>query len=230
MFLLFPLHYVQLFKQHALTMTTTVINNLVRAIALAALAALLLVGCGGGGSSTSSGGANASKEVAEPSKEFQDPEGPNGPVPVATFGKESGDTEREEASAALTKNLVAREEADFATQCETLGKQGLEAFLGKGKGDERSRCQKELKKLAEPLSVSKKIRADTLTGEIAALRVKGSQAWALYHGNDGKNYAMPMETEGSNWMVGGIIPSELPQEKPKSKEPKSAAPETKKEG
>lgn len=210
-------------------MKTTVSKYLARAIALAALAALLLIGCGGGGN-TSSGATNASKEVAEPSKEFQDPEGPKGPEPIATFGKESGDAEREEASAVLTKNLVAREKADFATQCETLGKRGLEAFLGKGKGNERSKCQKELKKLAEPLSKSKEIREDTLSGEIAALRVKGSQAYALYHGNNGQDYAVPMEEEGGSWKVGAIVPIELPQAKPKPKKSQSAPPEKKKEG
>jgi len=194
----------------------------------------MLIGCGGGGSSTSAGATNASDEVAEPSREFHDPEGPKGPEPVATFGKESGDAEREAASAVLTKNLTARAKADFATQCETLGKRGLETFLGKGKGNERSKCQKELKKLAEPLSGSKEIRADTLTGEIAALRVKGSQGWALYHGNDGKDLAMPMEQEGGSWKVGAILTTELPKTEPKPKKPakKSQSPgsEEKKEG
>jgi len=104
--------------------------------------------------------------------------------------------------------------------------------LGKGKEAERSKCPKELKKLAEPLSGSKQIRADTLTGEIAALRVKGTQAYALYHGNDGNDYAVPMEMEGGSWKVGAIIPTELPPAKSASKKPKpqSASPEKKKEG
>jgi hypothetical protein len=210
-------------------MTLTTIPNSTRAFVLAALVALLLVGCGGGGSSSSVGATNADSKVAEPSKEFHDPEGPKGPEPVATFGKESDASEREEASAVLSQNLKARQKADFATQCETLGKRGLESFLGKGKGNERSKCQKELKKLAEPLSGSKKIRTDTLTGEIAALRVKGNLAWALYHGSDGKDNAMPMEREGVDWKVGGILTTELPKEESKPKKPAPTAPK-KKEG
>jgi hypothetical protein len=214
-------------------MKTTSIYKFARALALLALAALLLVGCGGGGSSTSASGTNASDEVTEPSKEFHDPPGLNGPRPMATFGRESGDAEREAVSAVLTKNLTAREKADFATQCETLGKRGLEAFLGKNGGNERSKCQKELKALAAPLSGSTKIRTDTLTGEIAALRIKGNQAYALYHGNDGKDYAVPMEMEAGTWKVGAIIPTELPKKEPKPKtppkKPQSGAPEKKKE-
>ena len=204
-------------------------RNLAWATLVAVVFGLLLVGCGGG-SSTADVGKTSGGGPSEPSKQFQDPEGPKGKEPVATFGKESGDAEREDASAVLAENLTAREKADFATQCDTLGKRGIEAILGKGKGGERSKCQKELKKLAEPLSGSKEIRADTLSGEIAALRVKGNQAYALYHGNDGKDYAMPMELEGGSWKVGGIVTTELPQAEPKSKKPQSAPPEKKKEG
>jgi hypothetical protein len=229
LFLLFLLICVELSKQQTLIMERFVTHNLLRVIALSALAALLLAGCGGGGTSasedaTSEGAVNANSEVAEPSKEFRNPAGGR----VTTFGKESEVAKREEASAVLTKSLTAREKADFAAQCETLGKRGLEGFLGKGQGNERSKCQKELKKLAEPLSKTKKIRADTLTDEIAALRVKGNQAYALYHGNDGKDYGVPMELEGGSWKVGTILPIELPQEQPKPKKPQSAAPEKKK--
>jgi hypothetical protein len=200
---------------------THLTNNFIRAIALAAVAGLLLIGCGAGGSTASEGSAG------EPSKQFHDPEGPNGKEPIATFGKESGDTEREEASAVLEKNLAAREKGNFATQCQTLGKRGLEAFLGKGEGTKRSKCQPELKKLAEPLAETKKIRTDTLAGEIAALRIKGSKAYALYHGTDGKDYAWPMEKESGAWKVGAIIGTELPQTEPKSKKNHTALPEEK---
>jgi hypothetical protein len=205
-------------------------HKLSRALALVGLFALLLVGCGGGGGSSSSGAVGGGKDIAEPSKEFHDPEGPKGPEPVATFGKEAGDADRKEASAVLSANLTARQKADFATQCKTLGKRGLESFLGSGKGAQRSKCKKELKKLAEPLSGSKKIRADTLSGEIAALRVKGNQAWALFHGSDGKDNAMPMEREDGVWKVGAILTTELPGEKPESKSSKSQTPKKKKNG
>jgi hypothetical protein len=188
-------------------------------ISLGLLAALLVAGCGGGGGSTVSAGPSG-----EASKEFQDPAG--GGKSIITFGVESGETERRAASKVLAENLSARQEADFETQCGTLGKRGLKAVaagVGQTKVISPTKCKSELQKLASPLPGTKKIREDTLSGEIAALRVEGKQAWALFHGSDGKDWAMPMEEEGGNWKVGGIIVLELPKVKPaeKAKEPQS---------
>ncbi len=137
---------------------------------------------------------------------------------MATFGEEAEATVRGEASSVLAENLTARQAADFKTQCATLGKRGLEAVLGEGKkAADRSKCAVTLKKLAEPLSGSKEVRADNLGGEIAALRIKADQAYALYHGTDGKDWAMPMELEGGSWKVGAIVAIELPKTKPQAK-------------
>ena len=66
-----------------------------------------------------------------------------------------------------------------------------------------------MKKLASPLSRTKEARKDTLTGSITALRVKGGQGYALYHGNDGTDYAVPLEKEGGTWKVSSIETKEL---------------------
>lgn len=176
------------------------------------LAVAIAVGCGGGSSTDSS-----TKTSGEPSRQFQDPKGPNGPEPVATFGAESGDGERSDASNVLAENLTARQDADFTAQCATLGKRGMEAVLGEGSSKANlAKCKTELEKVAKPLPSTKKIRTDTLDGEIAALRIKGDQAFALYHGTDGKDWAMPMEVDGGEWKVGAILTTELPQAKPKA--------------
>ena len=188
-----------------------------RAAAIFGVALLLLIlfaGCGGGSSSSTS---DPTEPAAESSKQFNDPEGASGKEPVATFGEEAAASVRGEASSVLAENLTARQAADFETQCATLGKRGLEAVLGAGKkAADPSKCAETLKKLAEPLSGSKKARADDLGGEIAALRIKADQAYALYHGTDGKDWAMPMELESGNWRVGGILAIELPKTKAKS--------------
>lgn len=79
-----------------------------------------------------------------------------------------------------------------------------------------SECKLALEKLAKPLSGSKAFRVDTLTGEIAALRVKGNEGFALYHGNDGNDYEMPMEKEAGRWRVASIATLELPKTSTKS--------------
>jgi hypothetical protein len=186
-------------------------------VLLAVLIAALVAGCGG-----SSGGSSSSPAPEEASKQFQDPKGSKGKEPVATFGKESGQAERAAASAILAKNLTARQEADFAEQCATLGKAGLESVLGPWKEANAkavAKCATALKGFAEPLAQSKTIRADTLNGEIAALRIEKGHAYALYHGTDGKDYAMPMEEEGGQWKVGSITTIELPTGKEAKSEP-----------
>jgi hypothetical protein len=177
---------------------------------LCALLAAWIAGCGGG--------ASTSISSAEPSGQFEDPVGVHGKEPVATFGRESGGSERSEASAVLSESLTARQEADFATQCATLGKRGMKSVFGIGKSiGSQAECKTELEKLAKPLSKTESIRADTLGGEIAALRIKGNQAFALYHGSDSKDHAMPMEEEGGTWKVGSILTLELPKPEASSK-------------
>ena len=44
---------------------------------------------------------------------------------------------------------------------------------------------------------------DTLAS-IAAFRVNGDRGFALYHGKNGKNYAVPLEKEGGKWKVGSV--------------------------
>jgi hypothetical protein len=102
----------------------------------------------------------------------------------------------------VVKNLEAREDGDFATQCETLSLGIITSMHGV---KSRSDCTAALKKLAEPLSGTKEIRKDTLDGSIAAMRVKGDHAYALYHGSDGKNWAVPLEKEAGEWKVGALI-------------------------
>ncbi len=156
---------------------------------------LIVAGCGGGTATSATD--------PDPSAQFIE-KGHENVIP--RFGKESSVEEREEASAVLTENLKARAAGAFATQCKTLNKEGV-ASIPEAKG--KSSCPGALKKIGEPLSQTKKARKDTLTGPISALRVKGTKGYALYHGNDGKNYAMPMGKENGSWLVSAIVTTEL---------------------
>jgi hypothetical protein len=173
-------------------------------------AALLFAGCGGGSSSTSSSSASGSTTTtsdngggAEPSKQFLKPKGKN---EIAEFGSEASAEEREAASEVVEESLKAREDADFATQCETLSLKGVKEVPGT---KSRAECPKTLKSFAEPLAESKEARKDTLSGPIDAMRVKGEKGYALYHGTDKKNYAVPLEKEDGAWLVASVNTEEI---------------------
>lgn len=184
-------------------------------VGVAVLTAINVAGCGGAGTSSPSSTTSRSSQPDEPSKEFNDYKGIRGVEPVATFGKEADETERQGASSVLSENLAARQEGDFSVQCATLARVALETLLGPEAGTgAQARCKAALEKFAEPLAQSEAARADTLGGEIAALRVKGNRAFALYHGTDGNDYAIPMDSERGTWKVGAIVTLELPKTPP----------------
>lgn len=185
-----------------------------------ALAAMLLTACGGGGSDSSADSTTnspktkttASQEATpegsqgEPSREFVG-KGPNGKL--ATVGKESSPAEREAASRVLEESLKAREEGDWEAQCATLVGplvQQLEegsSVLGAGGG-----CPRALEAQATPVPES--ARANTMTGPIDAFRVKSNQAFAFYHGTEGKDYVIPMIKEGGEWKLASLKEEEAP--------------------
>lgn len=166
---------------------------------------LVVVACGGGSSSSSgSSGSPVGQTEAEPSAQFLQPNSPNNKI--VKFGQEASAEERAAANAVVTESLKARAGADFATQCETLSKKAISEVPGaKGSRD----CPAKLKKFAEPLSDSQRVRADSLTGPVAAFRVKGDDGYVLYHGNDGKDHALPLEKEEGTWKVAALLTIEL---------------------
>ena len=60
------------------------------------------------------------------------------------------------------------------------------------------------------------IRADTLTGGLAVLRVQGTIAFALWHGPGASKYVMPMRNEGGAWKVTEFAPLPYPLGAPAS--------------
>jgi hypothetical protein len=131
----------------------------------------------------------------------------------AAFGKEASEAEREIVYAILKENFKARAAAEFAKQCKTLSARAIKhaeeeiAFLGPPEG-----CAGALKTEAEPLSRSAEARANNLSGPIAALRVKGRSAFALYFAKDGKPNAMPLRKEDGKWKVDALVSIDISAE------------------
>lgn len=183
------------------------------AIAVAVTASILL-GCGGGSSSDASGAASSSNEIeaskpseGEPSKAFLNPGEKNS---LAKFGEEASAQEREAASTVLEESYEAREAGNWKAQCATLSPSAVKEVgeVASIQGISGGGCAKELKARAEPLKQTKGLRANSLTGEIDALRFKGSRAYALYHGVGGRDYAMPMEKVDGEWKVDDLLEEE----------------------
>jgi len=170
---------------------------------IAALSVLgaLVAGCGGGSGSGSGESTTSRSSAPFPSSKSD--------AKFVKFGSEASAAEREAANSVLETNLKARAAADFKTQCATLNGRTQSEIASSTTKDPASACPAELKNLAAPLPATKKIRANTLGEPIAELRIKGDKAWALYHGNNGKDYAIPMEKEGGAWKVGALLATEL---------------------
>jgi hypothetical protein len=180
-------------------------------------AAILIAGCGGGsgGSSGSSsggasGGESTTAEATSKGGAFK------GPAEITKFGKPALTSELETASKVLSENLEARENADFAGQCASLtSKMQSEVVEGgspSGSGTPAKwakECAPKLEEDATPLKATEQIRTDTLDAPIDELRVKGSEAWALYHGNDGKDWAIPLNQKEGTWKVASVVTTEL---------------------
>jgi hypothetical protein len=167
------------------------------------LVAILVEGCG-----SSSSGSSGSSGDTEASTEFTKEGGNNRP---ATFGEVAGADEREAASQVLERNLKARASGDWAAQCATLTAGRIRAVEATGKSFGAGRgCVSSLKAQAEPLSQTKAFRVNTLIGPIDVLRVKGSIGYALYHGTQHKDYAMPMKKEDGGWKVARLATTEIP--------------------
>lgn len=172
---------------------------------LLVLIAAAIAGCGSGSSTTD---ASAASTGGSPN-EFTKPGSKANKY--AHFGKEATNAQREAASVVLKKNFEARAKANFKGQCASLSKAAVkkveeeDLLIGVAEG-----CVAAVKLAAEPLSASAKARRDTLSGPIAVLRIQAKEAYALFHGNDKKDYAIPMELEGGKWKVGALSAVEVP--------------------
>ena len=199
---------------------------------LALVLALALAACGGGGGSTSSTQAQsgstsatatapAPTSTAKPSlahgsssssttkqaggaAAFVKPGADNS---IPEYGSEAASSEVARAQAALSAYLVARAGAKWGRACTYLSasaRANLQRYAGPSKG--KASCAK----LLAALSGSAAARVDTLTGGLAALRVKGEKGFALYHGPHAQKYVMPMAAQGGAWKVTQLTPIPYP--------------------
>jgi hypothetical protein len=131
---------------------------------------------------------------------------------IQNYGEEADSSEVEEVNAILSGYLDARAAGQWAKSCTYLAAtsvQPLQRLAESSPKLEGKGCGAILGALSAGLP--KSARASSLGEEgIASLRAKDEQAFALYHGTDGKDYFVPMRREGDEWKVGSMIPTEFP--------------------
>jgi hypothetical protein len=142
-------------------------------------------------------------------EQFLGPQGSDNSV--QEFGSEASDAEFEEAAAVLHAFLDARAAGDWEGACEQLATSTAEAFdefaekLPQFKG---SGCADVLESLSGRVPESELKR--TAVADVGALRVEGDQAFLLYHGVAGVDYAITMVQEDGRWKVASMAGVPLP--------------------
>ena len=210
-------------KAGALLAPTTVV------LALVGLAA-----CGGGSSASTTQSAGSTMTNSAPSattKTATHPpaakaSGSSGSVPagggavafrmrgadnsIPDYGEEASAAERSAAGTALAAYLRALAKGQWPEACPHMAssmRRSLERLASTAKRLKGAGCAGDLKALVGSIA---SVRADPLTGALAAFRVKGTQAFALFYGPRGQKYYIPMVSEGGAWRVTQIAPDAYP--------------------
>jgi hypothetical protein len=169
---------------------------------------VLAVGCGGP-SSTFGSSSSGPAVKGEPSAQFS---GTSAANQFAKFGEEASPAEIGIVAAIVERSLEARAAKNWAGQCATLSKAAVEIVEGGSSPPGRKGCAKELKAQGE--DAPKSILENNIERSVVTFREAGNKGYALYHGTDKKDWAMPMEREGTEWKVGALVAQEV-DDKPK---------------
>jgi hypothetical protein len=196
------------------------IRRMILMLASLMLCAAVVSGCGSGSAASSPSTQKTDATLTESktnegnragAAEFRVPGGNKQEVNRIIAGsREASAEEIEAASTVLEKSLEARADHDWATQCRTLSANMEKVVEENGivvAADQS--CAENLG--AAGKKASSEALADTMEGAIGALRlIGGGQAFAFYHGVQGKDYLIPMEREGSEWKVGALTAEAIP--------------------
>jgi hypothetical protein len=131
---------------------------------------------------------------------------------VPNYGSEGSGSVRSQATAVLRRYLQARAGGNWGAACsymERTMRARLEALGGKGRSGAAPHGCAQIARLlnrgAAPGSL-----ANPLRGGLAAFRVKGEKAFALFYGPRRQQYVMPMVLEAGQWKITQIAPVPWP--------------------
>ena len=110
----------------------------------------------------------------------------------------------------LRAYLVAWEGGNWSAACARMGApvRGQVEALAKASKGKAVDCEEAFVTLSKYGSASE--RVNPLSGGLAAFRVKGDKAFALFYGPHNQQFMMPMVEEGGAWKVNQIGPVTYP--------------------
>ncbi len=176
---------------------------------------------------TSSGGEQTSTEPAEAVEETPEEKAahvtpkkgersaafsvPGGDNSIQTYGDEGDEKDREEANETIVALNKALAGGSWTVVCtKYLSKKNVEQL------QMLSKSQPQLKGLSCAALMSKLNVGTQSTqtptapkGGVAAFRIEGDTAFAIYRGQDGKGYAYPMTLENGVWKLTSLGPTPI---------------------
>ena len=179
-------------------------------VCAAAILALLLGAIGCGGDSDTGSGESASAESERP---FPNVEGPTreflvvgGDNVVQFFGTEGTEAERKQAARVIDPWMDARADSRWTADCGYMSRNYRKGLVVDANGVTNGRvttCPQALAYFVEAASVD---QIDTFQGVVQSLRLEKDFAYAQYHGNDGKDWVVPLEREDGKWWIATAAP------------------------
>jgi hypothetical protein len=178
------------------------------------LLAVAAVGCGGGDSTSSSGSTEETVDWSlyppGPTRQFIVPGKDNA---VQTFGWEASAAEREEATREIAAWMRARAAKDLEKYCSYFSREYLRTFVK----DAHRVSDGKVKTCPEAVPFFERKYGEEVAGDyrntfgdgpVVSFRVNNTHGYAQYHGNDGRDWVVPMGKEDGEWKIANGTPFE----------------------
>jgi hypothetical protein len=164
---------------------------------------VLIAGCGSGGGSTTATSKEKTVDWSQyppgPTRQFIVPGGDNA---VQTFGREGTAAERKQVTKTIQAWLRARAAKNWAKDCSYLATSSIKyaessaSYMAQHKV---SGCAAALGVMA--VKGQKVSLAYNMAGGVVSLRLGEGHGYAQYHGNDGRDWVIPVTRESGVWKI-----------------------------
>jgi hypothetical protein len=171
------------------------------------LCALLLAACGSGDSSSSPSAAST-EEAKTTTESTASKRSENAEESIEGFGSEATGSPRAQLIGAFRAYLGALGEADIASICAGLAARVRESLANLAQSKEKkASCESVLPKLLSPSAPT--AARQQANGKVTRVRVKGDEAFIIFHAPGARLYQMTMVRESGRWKASTAIASVL---------------------